>query len=122
MRPAGHPLALPFTGATGLASLLTLVEASTPGRSYWAVALALYWAALAVALAWLSRPAPGRRARATWMIGPLALTLGTVLLVKVDAPLHARFGFAYSPRRAPGPLEGGYEHFKGPWYIWSEGP
>ncbi|MFI9596274.1 hypothetical protein [Nonomuraea sp. NPDC052265] len=159
-----------FTGAVGLASLLTLFEASTPGLSFWALVLALYWLVLAIGWAWLL----GRRARASWMVVPLALVLGTVLLVKVDAPLHARFalsqpslerharsvrddyasrrwwglyrvgevekisggarflvtsltmdgrsyGFAYSPDRVPDPQEGRYEHFKGPWYVWSDG-
>ncbi|MFF3445317.1 hypothetical protein [Streptosporangium sp. NPDC002721] len=173
MRLTRNPLALLFAGAIGLASLLTLFEASTPGLSCWALALALYWSALAITWAWMF--GPGRRARAPWMLVPLTLVLGTVLLVTVDAPLHARFalsepslesharsvrddyvsgrwwglywvedvekipggarfmvtsltmnwksyGFAYSPDRAPAPEEGGYEHFKGPWYIWTDGP
>jgi hypothetical protein len=176
MRLTRNTLVLLFTGAVGLASLLTLVEVSTPGLSYWALVLALYW--LALATAWLARvlvPGAGRRAWAPWMFVPLALVLGTVLLVKVDAPLHARFtlsepsleryarsvrtdyfsgrwwglyrvddvekipggarfmvtsvtmdwkshGFAYIPDRAPDPEEGRYEHFKGPWYIWTDGP
>ncbi|WP_433258207.1 hypothetical protein ACQPYK_22790 [Streptosporangium sp. CA-135522] len=176
MRPTHNPLALLFTGAIGLASLLTLIEASAPGLSHWALALALYWLVLAIAMAWFVRmPGPGERRRAwePWMFVPVALVLGTVLLVKLDAPLHARFalsepsleryarsvrddyvsrrwwglywvedvekipggarfmvtpltwnwrsyGFAYSPDRIP--EGGGYEHFKGPWYIWNEGP
>ncbi|AQZ63033.1 hypothetical protein BKM31_17590 [[Actinomadura] parvosata subsp. kistnae] len=167
--------ALLFTGAIGLASLLTLFEASTPGLSGWALALVPYWLALAIAWSWMLGRAPGRRGWALWMFVPLVLVLGTVLLVKIDAPLHARFalsgpsleryarsvrsdyaadrwwglywvdevekipggarfmvtsltmdwksyGFAYIPDRAPDPEEGRYEHFKGPWYIWSDGP
>ncbi|GAA3469542.1 hypothetical protein [Nonomuraea roseola] len=176
MRPSRDPFVLLFTGAVALASVLTLIEASTPGLSYWALALALYWVALAIATAWFARvrePGTGNRAWKPWMFVPVALVLGTVLLVELDAPLHARFalsepsleryarsvrddhdsnrwwglyqvgyvekipggarftvtsltmdwqsyGFAYSPDRAP--EEGRYEHFKGPWYIWSEGP
>ncbi|MEV0150430.1 MULTISPECIES: hypothetical protein [unclassified Nonomuraea] len=177
MRLTRNPFALFFTGATGLASLLTLIEASTPGLSYWALALALFWLALAITMAWRARvPGPGERRRAgPWMFVPLALVLGTVLLVELDAPLHARFamsepslerharsvrddyvsrrwwglywvddvekipggarfmvtsltmnwksyGFAYSPNGAPDPEEGVYEHFTGPWYIWTDGP
>ncbi|WP_433367378.1 hypothetical protein [Streptosporangium sp. CA-115845] len=172
MRLTRNPLGLLFTGAVGLASLLTLFEVSTPGLSYWAFLLALYW--LALAIAWAALLGKGARGRAPWMFVPLVLVLGTVLLVTVDAPLHARFalsessleryarsvrddddgrdrwrglyrvgykekipggaqfmvtsltmnwksyGFAYSPDRAP--EEGRYEHFKGPWYIWSDGP
>ncbi|MFI6927210.1 hypothetical protein ACIBIZ_45255 [Nonomuraea spiralis] len=171
MRLTRQPLALSFSGAVGLASLLTLFEASTPGLSFWVLGLALYWLVLAVAWAWLS----GRWAGSSWRFVPLALVVGTVLLVAVDAPLHARFalsepsmeryarsvrsdhaghrwwglyrvdevekihggarfmvtsltldwksyGFAYSPGRAPDPAEGRYEHFTGPWYIWTDGP
>ena len=167
--------ALLFTGAIGLASLLTLFEVSTPGLSVWALALALYWLALAIAWSWMLGPGPGRRGWAPWMFVPLVLVLGTVLLVKADAPLRVRFalsepsleryarsvrndydsdrwwglyfvddvekipggarfmvtdltmdwksyGFAYSPDRVPDPEEGNYEHLKGPWYIWSDGP
>ncbi|MFI7444740.1 hypothetical protein [Nonomuraea indica] len=58
------------------------------------MALALYWSALAIALAWMSRSGSGRRAGAAWMIGPLALTLATVVLIKADAPLHVRFALS----------------------------
>ncbi|MBE1587817.1 hypothetical protein ACFPOI_40060 [Nonomuraea angiospora] len=53
---------------------------------------------------WMSGRGSGRRGRVSWMFVPLARVLGTVLLVKTDAP------------------EGRYEHFTGPWYIWSDGP
>ncbi|MEV1005550.1 hypothetical protein [Nonomuraea sp. NPDC050202] len=178
MRLTRNPLAPLFTAATGLASLLTLIEASTPGLSYWALALALYWLVLAIAMAWFVRmlgPGERRRAWKPWMFVPVALALGTVLLVELDAPLHARFalsepsleryarsvrddhdsrrwwglywvddvekipggarfmvtsptmnwksyGFAYIPDRVPGPEEGVYEHFRGPWYTWTDGP
>jgi hypothetical protein len=177
MRLTRNPLGLLITGAVGLASLLTLIEASTPGLSFWALVLALYWLALAIAVSWFAGAvAVGkvRRAWEPWMFVPLALVLGTVLLVKADAPLQARFalsepslerharsvrsdhhsdrwwglyrvdsvekisggarfmvtsltmdwrsyGFAYSPGRAPDPEDGRYEHFKGPWYIWTDG-
>ncbi|MFC5834899.1 hypothetical protein [Nonomuraea insulae] len=174
MHLARNSLVLPFTWTVGLASLLTLFEVSTPGLSYWALALALCWLALAIWLAWMLVSAVRKRAWTPGMFVPLALMLGTVLLVKVDAPLHARFalsesslehrarsvrsdfdsdgwwglywahrvekipggarflvtsltmdwasyGFAYSPDRVPDPDEGSYEHFKGPWYIWTEG-
>ncbi|WP_157548946.1 hypothetical protein [Nonomuraea candida] len=165
-----------FTGAIGLASLLTLFEVSTPGLSVWALALAPYWLALAIAWSWMLGPGLGRPGWAPWMFVPLVLVLGTVLLVTVDAPLHARFalsessleryarsvrddddgrdrwrglyrvgytekipggtqfmvtsvtwgwksyGFAYIPDRVPGSDEVWYEHFKGPWYIWTDGP
>ncbi|MFG1755781.1 hypothetical protein [Streptosporangium sandarakinum] len=164
-----------FTGAIGLASLLTLCEVSAPGLSVWALALVPYWLALAIAWSWMVGRGPGRRGWAPWMFVPLTLVLGTVLLVKTDVPLHARFalsepsleryarsvrsdyagdrwwglyrvdevekipggarfmvteltmdwksyGFAYIPDRAPDPEEGRYEHFTGPWYIWSDGP
>ncbi|WP_283139761.1 hypothetical protein [Rhizohabitans arisaemae] len=175
MRLTRNRSALLFIGAVGLGSLLTLVEASIPGLSYWVLALAVYWLALVIAWAWTFRPDSGRRTPARWMFVPLALVLGTGLLVTVDAPLHARFalsepsleryarsvrsdyvserwwglyrvdhvekipegarfmvtsltmdwksyGFAYSPDRAPDPEGGSYEHFKGPWYIWTDGP
>ncbi|WP_214414196.1 hypothetical protein [Sphaerisporangium fuscum] len=175
MRLTRTPLALLFTPAIGLASLLTLLEVSTPGLSYWALALALYWLALAITWAWMLGPGPGRRGWAPWMFIPLALVLGTVVLVETDVPFHARFalseptleryarsvrgdyvsdrwwglywvndvekipggarfmvtsttmnwkryGFAYIPDRALRPEEGRYDHFTGPWYIWSEGP
>ncbi|MGW7477186.1 hypothetical protein ACWGH8_01245 [Nonomuraea muscovyensis] len=178
MRLTRDPLALLFTGAMGLASVLTLIEVSTPGLSYWALALGLYWLVLVIPMAWFLRvPGPGERRRPwrPWMFVPVALVLGTVLLVELDAPLHARFalsepslerharsvrddhgsgrwwglywvdevekipggarfmvtsltmdwksyGFAYIPDRAPDPLDGVYEHFKGPWYIWTDGP
>ncbi|WP_162642156.1 hypothetical protein [Streptosporangium sp. 'caverna'] len=147
---------------------------STPGLSYWALLLALYW--LALAITWSALLGEGARGRAPWMFVPLVLVLGTVLLVTVDAPFRARFalsessleryarsvrddddgrdrwrglyrvnrvekiprgarfmvtsltmdwrsyGFAYIPDRVPGPDEAWYEHFKGPWYIWTEGP
>ncbi|WP_431897628.1 hypothetical protein [Nonomuraea sp. bgisy101] len=176
MRLARNPLALLFSGAIGLASLLTLFEVSTPGLSYWALLLVLYWLALAITWSVLVALRPGRRAWPPWMYVPLVLVLGTVLLVTVDAPLHTRFalsessleryarsvrddddgrdrwrglyqvgytekipggaqfmvtsltmnwksyGFAYIPDRVPGPDEVWYEHFKGPWYIWTDGP
>ncbi|GAA3673442.1 hypothetical protein GCM10022224_042090 [Nonomuraea antimicrobica] len=172
MGPTRNRRALLFTGAIGLGSLLTSFEVSAPGLSVWALALVPYWVALAVAWSWMLGPGRGW---ARWMFVPLALVLGTVLLVKVDAPLRARFalsesslerhalsarseydsdrwwglyfvgdvekipggarfmvteltinwrwyGFAYLPGRAPAPEEGSYEHFTGPWYIWSDGP
>lgn len=178
MRPIRTPIALFFSGAVGLASLLTLVEASMPGPSIWVMALALYWVTLAIGMAWLVRvQGPGERRRVweSWMFVPVALALGTALMVKLDAPLHARFalseasleryarsvtddyasrrwwglywvdevekipggarfmvtshtldwksyGFAYIPDRLPDPAEGMYEHFKGPWYLWTDGP
>ncbi|MEV0591767.1 hypothetical protein [Nonomuraea cavernae] len=96
MRLARNSLVLPFTWAVGLASLLTLFEVSTPGLSYWASALALYWLALAI---WLGRMLVSAGRTRTWtprMFVPLALVLGTVLLVKVEVPLHARFALSES--------------------------
>ncbi|GII81855.1 hypothetical protein Sru01_68370 [Sphaerisporangium rufum] len=174
-----HRRAVLGTGATGLVSLLTLVEASTPGLSYWALALAPCWPTVVIALVWPARePGPGgRRWRwRPWLLIPVAMVSGTVSLVVLDAPLRARFalsepslsrharsvreddqggrrwwglyrvsrvekipggarfmvtslttdwrsyGFAYHPGRAPDPAEGVYEHFSGPWYVWSDGP
>ncbi|MBN6051090.1 hypothetical protein JYK22_04005, partial [Nonomuraea sp. RK-328] len=98
-----HPMSLTrnrrvllFTGAVGLASLLTLFEVSTPGLSVWALALAPYWLALAIAWSWMWGSGSGRRGWAPWMFVPLVLVLGTVLLVTVDAPLHARFALSES--------------------------
>ncbi|MEU4700797.1 hypothetical protein [Nonomuraea dietziae] len=97
MRPSRDPFVLLFTGAVALASLLTLIEASTPGLSFWVLALALYWVALAIATAWFARvrePGTAERAWKPWMFAPVALVLGTVLLVGLDAPLHARFALS----------------------------
>ncbi|GAA2390457.1 hypothetical protein GCM10010404_54640 [Nonomuraea africana] len=79
MRLTRDPRTLLFTGAIGLASLLTLLEASTPGLTYWAVALALYW--LVLAIIWFTRlfaPGAGKRAWEPWMFVPAVLVLGTV--------------------------------------------
>ncbi|MEV4014919.1 hypothetical protein AB0J35_30910 [Nonomuraea angiospora] len=94
MRLARKRLALLFTGAVGLASLLTLFEVSAPGLSYWALLLALYW--LALAITWSALLGEGARGRARWMFVPLVLVLGTVLLVTVDAPLRMRFALSES--------------------------
>ncbi|MEU1728200.1 hypothetical protein [Nonomuraea sp. NPDC005692] len=85
-----NPRALLFTGAIGLASLLTLFAVSAPGLSVWALALVPYWLALAIVWSWMW----GRRGRTPWMFVPLALVLGTVLLVMTDAPLRARFALS----------------------------
>lgn len=89
--------ALLFTGAIGLASLLTLFEVSTPGLSVWALALVPYWLALAIAWSWMLGRGPGRRGWAPWMSVPLALVLGTVLLVKTDAPLREGMSTSRTP-------------------------
>lgn len=90
-------LLIPTSCAVGFASLLTLFEASTPGLSFWAATwLPLCWLALAIWLAWMSVSAVRRRAWTYWMFVPLALVLGTVLLIKIDAPFHARFAMSES--------------------------
>ncbi|MEV4111607.1 hypothetical protein [Nonomuraea sp. NPDC049695] len=96
MRLARKRLAPLFTGAIGLASLLTLFEVSAPGLSYWALLLALYW--LAPAITWSALLGEGARGRAPWMFVPLVLVLGTVLLVTVDAPLRMRFACSRTPQ------------------------
>ncbi|GII92432.1 hypothetical protein [Sinosporangium siamense] len=172
--PRNGPAVL-YVGAVGLASLLTLVVASSPGLSGWTLLLALYWLILVVIWpSWIWEPTmAGQR---LWsLLVSLGFVLVTVLLVKVDVPLHVRFalsesslerharsahaeeredqwwglfhvnyvekipegtiflvtdigldwlshGFAYLPDKPPVGEAHRYEHFKGPWYRWSEGP
>jgi hypothetical protein len=91
----GSPPTGLFVGATALASLLALYEASALGISFTVVAiLALSW--LVLTISWLVRlsvalwrqQAAAHWAR--WML-PAVLALATVLLIDSEAPMHARF-------------------------------
>lgn len=97
MQPARNSSLGPFTFAVGCACLLTLNEASTPGLSLsGALMLGVCYVLLA---AWLIGVLIRALVKRTWtrfMLVPLALVLGTALLVKVEAPLHARFALSES--------------------------